>query len=111
MAKSRFMTSAERKALASPPEAASNLPKWNPRSGEAFNGYAHASKVGKGKKDGACNRTACQADLKGKPQFYMESAIHGRLYYCEPCARMFDEVDRKYAPDRPARCIRDRSPA
>lgn len=64
-------------------------------------------KADKGKRDGSCNRTACQAPLKGRPQWYMrESAIHeGRLYYCDACARDFNAWDRRSGD--PKRCTYD----
>lgn len=54
----------------------------------------------KGLKDGHCNRSACQASLFGKPQSWMrdhETFTDYRLYYCEPCTRLFNEFDDKYA--------------
>jgi hypothetical protein len=112
--RSTFMTSKERKAAAAPvvaPKPKSNLPKWDPKSGEEFNGYQHANKEDKGEKDGSCNRTACQAPLKGERQYYMREDFNpnGRVYYCETCADMFGAADRRFNPGEPLRCTLDRT--
>jgi hypothetical protein len=62
---------------------------------------------GKGKKDGNCNRTACQAPLKGGEQWYMRDygTTNGRLYYCGRCARQFNDSDRQFK--EPQRCTFD----
>lgn len=61
----------------------------------------------KGKRDGNCNRTACQAPLKGREQWYMRDygTTNGRLYYCGRCARDFNASDRKF--NEPQRCTFD----
>lgn len=58
----------------------------------------------KGEKDGHCNRTACQAPLKGEPQWFMRSPFTdgSRLHYCEVCARDFNDWDRRSGD--PIRC-------
>lgn len=63
----------------------------------------------KGQKDGSCNRTACQAPLAGRPQYYMRDygTTDGRLYYCEPCAIDFTHWDRIDRPGQPFRCTFD----
>ena len=63
----------------------------------------------KGKKDGSCNRTACQAPLAGRRQYYMRDHMttDGRLYYCEPCAIDFTHWDRIDSPNQPYRCTFD----
>jgi hypothetical protein len=111
--KKHFMTSAERKAAAAPPipqKPVSALPKWDKKSGEEYNGYVHAPKADKGQKDGSCNRTACQAPLKGEPQYYMRADFNpnGRVYYCEVCADLFTASDRRFNPGEPPRCTLDR---
>jgi hypothetical protein len=62
---------------------------------------------GKGKRDGNCNRTACQAPLKGREQWYMRDygTDNGRLYYCGRCAVDFNASDRRY--NEPQRCTFD----
>jgi len=56
-------------------------------------------KPGKGKRDGNCNRTACQVPLEGCEQWTMrdhETNVEGkRLYYCGECARMFNDFDMR----------------
>lgn len=108
MRRNKFMTSAERKALMSPAPK-SSLPIWNPASGEPYNGYRHAPKINKGQRDGSCNRTACQRDLKGMAQYYMRGDLDKskRVYYCGECAEMFSESDRRYQPNQPLRCTLD----
>ena len=63
----------------------------------------------KGKKDGSCNRTACQRPLRGKRQYYMRDYMvqDGRLYYCEPCEREFTRWDRIDRPGEELRCTLD----
>lgn len=60
-----------------------------------FSGYE--IKPGKGKRDGNCNRTACQVPLEGHQQWTMrdhETNVEGkRLYYCGECASMFNAFD------------------
>lgn len=59
----------------------------------------------KGLKDGHCNRYACQAPLKGKPQYSMkdfETSTDNRLYYCQKCAVMFAREDERMG--HPMRC-------
>lgn len=53
------------------------------------------NKPDKGKKDGSCNVTACQAPLAGTMQGWMVNHIvhNGRLYYCEQCCHRFNEWD------------------
>ena len=53
------------------------------------------NKPDKGKKDGSCNVTACQAPLKGTMQGYMKDHMitNGHLYYCERCCHRFNEWD------------------
>ncbi len=54
----------------------------------------------KGKKDGLCNRSACQAPLAGKEQWFMKDHMTaGRLYYCGACARDFNSSDRRYGEE------------
>lgn len=55
------------------------------------------NKPDKGKKDGSCNVTACQAPLAGTMQGYMRDHMiqNGRLYYCERCCHRFNEWDDK----------------
>ena len=49
----------------------------------------------KGKRDGACNRTACQLPLAGLPRWSMQDySKGGRLYYCQKCVDLFHEHDR-----------------
>lgn len=60
---------------------------------------------GKGKKDGRCNRTACQRSLAGEPQWTMsdhQNHTDGRLYYCQSCAFQFNDWDDKCGV--PRRC-------
>lgn len=50
----------------------------------------------KGKENGSCNRSACQAPLKDEPvhQFMSGNFTGGpRLYYCAKCAITFDGID------------------
>jgi hypothetical protein len=60
----------------------------------------------KGKKDGRCNRTACQKPLAGKTQFFRRE--HGyddlKLYYCATCALDFNAYDHRMG--WPPRCER-----
>lgn len=53
------------------------------------------NKPDKGKKDGSCNVTACQAPLAGTMQGWMRdhTVQNGRFYYCERCCRRFNEYD------------------
>jgi len=64
-------------------------------NGLTWGGYE--IKPGKGKRDGNCNRTACQAPLEGEEQWTMrdhETLVEGkRLYYCGICARDFNNHD------------------
>ncbi|WCS27978.1 hypothetical protein LOK46_14475 [Methylobacterium sp. NMS14P] len=62
-----------------------------------FASMAQPLKPEKGRKDGSCNRTACQAPLKGKRQWTMvdHSVVDGRLYYCARCAWDFNAWDRE----------------
>lgn len=53
-------------------------------------------KPDKGKKDGSCNRTACQRPLAMESEHqFMEAPFTAgeRLYYCAYCAITFDRVD------------------
>lgn len=63
----------------------------------------------KGKRDGRCNRTACQRPLAGKPQFYMDGIFTAgpRLYYCGDCEHEFTKWDRIDRPGEPLRCKPD----
>lgn len=60
------------------------------------------NKIGKGCKDGYCNRTTCQAALAGQVQWTMEAyssgGTNGRLYYCDDCAGLFNRCDRDEFP-------------
>lgn len=57
----------------------------------------------KGKKNGRCNRTACQAPLEDDANWSMHDYMTGgRLYYCTPCARRFTEADLQFR--EPIRC-------
>lgn len=57
----------------------------------------------KGKKNGRCNRTACQAPLEDDTNWSMHNYMTGgRLYYCTPCARDFNDWDRRTR--KPLRC-------
>lgn len=52
----------------------------------------------KGKKDGACNRTACQKPLANETDDqFMDGNFTGgpKLYYCRHCALDFDIWDRQ----------------
>jgi hypothetical protein len=54
------------------------------------------NKPDKGKENGSCNRTACQAPLADEPthQFMARPFTSGEyLYYCARCAFTFDQVD------------------
>jgi hypothetical protein len=70
-------------------------------------GYAGPKMADKGKKDGSCNRTACQLPLKGERQWFMVdgSVVGSRNYYCHPCAMKFHEADRQFGD--PLRCTED----
>ena len=63
----------------------------------------------KGKKNGSCNRTACQVPLTGQPQFWMQdyTITNGRLYYCARCEIEFSKWDRIDRPGAPLRCTPD----
>jgi hypothetical protein len=52
-------------------------------------------KEDKGKKDGHCNRSACQRPLAGHPQYWMPNYSGGRYYYCEACEHLFSDIDRR----------------
>lgn len=56
----------------------------------------------KGKKDGRCNVTACQAPLAGTMQGWMKNYMvkDGRLYYCEKCCHAFNDWDRRSGDPR-----------
>jgi len=60
----------------------------------------------KGKRDGSCNRTACQDVLAGQlPRWSMSDHEHftnGRLYYCQTCAEDFNKSDIRFGT--PERC-------
>lgn len=65
--------------------------------------------VNKGKKDGRCNRTACQHRIGAHPelseyapQFVMEPPFTAgeQLFYCRVCAAMFTESDDRFGNDR-----------
>lgn len=57
----------------------------------------------KGKRDGNCNRTACQRSLAGMPRWSMHDHMTGgRLYYCQRCVDLFHESDRQFR--EPLRC-------
>ncbi len=70
----------------------------------------------KGLRDGRCNRYACQEPLganpllsRPRPQWSMRdhessSATH-RLYYCHPCAVMFNDSDARAGTEQ--RCRRE----
>lgn len=52
----------------------------------------------KGKANGSCNRTACQAPLDHEPTHqFMEGIFTGgpRLHYCAACAADFDAWDHR----------------
>jgi hypothetical protein len=54
----------------------------------------------KGKANGSCNRTACQAPLADEPEHqFMDGNFTGgpRLHYCERCARLFDRDDATFS--------------
>jgi hypothetical protein len=72
-------------------------------------GYSGPEMPDKGKKDGSCNRTACQMPLAGKPQFWMRNHMitDGRHYYCRTCERAFAKWDRIDRPNEPPRCTPD----
>jgi hypothetical protein len=56
------------------------------------------NKPEKGKENGACNRTACQAPLAAEPEHqFMDGNFTGgpRLHYCAKCARDFDQWDHR----------------
>lgn len=56
------------------------------------------NKPDKGKLNGSCNRTACQAPLADEldHQFMIVSGTaNQRLYYCAHCARDFDDWDHR----------------
>lgn len=44
----------------------------------------------KGKRDGSCNRSACQMPLAGNPQYVIRSTGD---HYCQDCARKFNNHD------------------
>jgi len=55
-------------------------------------------KADKGKVDGSCNRTACQAPLAEELEHqFMDGNFAGgpRLHYCEKCAADFDKWDHQ----------------
>jgi hypothetical protein len=57
----------------------------------------------KGKRDGNCNRTACQRSLADHPRWSMKDHMTGgRLYYCQRCVDLFHESDRQFG--QPLRC-------
>lgn len=59
----------------------------------------------KGKRDGSCNRTACQDNLAGQPRWSMRDYMGGedsRLYYCVTCKDDFTKSDRQFG--EPIRC-------
>lgn len=78
----------------------------NKRQRNIADGY----KETKGLQNGHCNRRACQAPLstpdgRPLPQSYMrdhETASDGKLFYCLPCTRQFDEADARFGD--PRRC-------
>ncbi|MCP1540107.1 hypothetical protein [Methylorubrum extorquens] len=53
-------------------------------------------RVLKGQKDGNCNRTACQAPLRGRKQWRMKAVGFENLFhhYCDTCANLFNSYDR-----------------
>lgn len=55
------------------------------------------NKPDKGKKDGSCNVTACQAPLAGTMQGWMvnHTVTNGRFYYCASCCLKFIDWDRR----------------
>ncbi len=61
-----------------------------------------ADPMRKGKKDGNCNRAACQAPLKGRRQFWMTEMgkTNGRLYYCGRCEFEFSSWDARMVAKR-----------
>jgi hypothetical protein len=67
--------------------------------------YGGQTMADKGKKNGSCNRSACQLPLAGKPQFWMDNYQGGRNYYCGKCEALFSEHDR--AMRKPLRCTAD----
>lgn len=55
----------------------------------------------KGKRDGRCNRTACQEPLAGSPRWSMlDYQTGGRLYYCRRCVMLFNECDDRMREER-----------
>lgn len=77
------------------------------------NNLAQSYKETKGLRNGHCNRAACQAPLRHGHQSYMrdhEMMTDGKLYYCLPCTRLFDEADMQFSPDQPKRCTMDTAP-
>lgn len=73
---------------------------------KAGQGYTGPLMPDKGKRDGSCNRTACQLPLAGNRQFFMKDHVTGgRLYYCPSCERKFTEADRQFR--EPMRCQPD----
>lgn len=94
----RYHIDQDKKALAatSPVEAA-----------KLRQAYTGPDMPDKGMKDGSCNRSACQAPLKGEPQFWMKNhrVTNGRLYYCANCERLFTKSDREFR--EPLRCTPD----
>lgn len=66
-------------------------------------------KADKGRANGSCNRTACQAPLAHEPTHqFMDGNFTGRgkLYYCAKCSRDFDHWDRIDSPNQPPRIER-----
>lgn len=61
-----------------------------------------ANKTDKGKKDGSCNVTACQAPLAGTMQGWMvnHTVANGRFYYCGKCCHRFNEYDDRIRQPR-----------
>lgn len=94
----RYYTEQEKRRNAVTPEECK-------AAGVMFNG----TMPDKGKKDGSCNRSACQMPLLGKPQFWMKdyTITNGRLYYCRECEHEFSKWDRVDRPGEPLRCTPD----
>jgi hypothetical protein len=60
----------------------------------------------KGKRDGSCNRTACQDNLAGFERWSMRNFSYdegvNRLFYCRTCAYDFNQSDKQFG--EPLRC-------
>lgn len=67
-------------------------------------GHQGPNKPDKGKLNGSCNRTACQAPLADDEQWWMNNPTveNGRYYYCGVCAYEFNKWDDQIRT--PRRC-------